>query len=809
MSWRRRLPADRRAALLLALLVVALFREALFSGGVFYWRDIQVVWHPQVESFVRGVIGAAWPLWDPSLGFGQPLLADPSAQVLYPPTWLNLVLRPWTFYTLFVCAHTLLGALGLYALARRCALGPPGALAAAALWTLSGPYLSLVSLWHHFAGASWLPVVILAWDVALSTRRLEQALLAGFVLGLQILAGSADLCAITLLAIAGLALARHVRFARGSLAHNLGLLRPAAISLSLAVGLGGGLWLPALDVVSRAARLHLPGDVRTYWSVHPVGMIETLLPGLWSSLVARQDLRHALYDSREPFLTSLYLGLPAAGLVAAAAACAHPLRRALLALVLLAGLVALGRHAPAYAVLVTLLPPLRILRYPMKAMILVAFGWSLLAGLGYEAWRRPDSLGRRRWRMLVAAPAAALGLAEALAALVLWRRPQASAVWLGVPGDLDPALALRPTLFRLEVGVALATALAVLAFLRASRPSSAARWAGALALLSVLDLFVFHRTPSPTAPAEFYKHRPEVVDAIGDPAAARVYVYDYSQPGLSWPGGREKSPYELARQPVGWSVEQSAALGAQMALAPQTSGRFGLLGGFDHDYRGLFPREMDQLQRLLLVVEGTPAHLKLLQTGGITHVVSLHDRGFESLPELRRIRGLFTEPIRLRRVPDPLPRTYAVSGVRVAEGLEALRLLIDDSFDPHRELVLPPAEAAGTAPAPPGAAGSSRIVESRADRVVLEADLQRAGYVVLLDSYDPGWQATLDGAPAPVLRANTAFRAVRAPAGRHRLAFVYRPRAVLVGLSLSGLSLLAGLALLARAARRAGARTAA
>jgi uncharacterized membrane protein YfhO len=85
--------------------------------------------------------------------------------------------------------------------------------------------------------------------------------------------------------------------------------------------------------------------------------------------------------------------------------------------------------------------------------------------------------------------------------------------------------------------------------------------------------------------------------------------------------------------------------------------------------------------------------------------------------------------------------------------------------------------------------GTSRITASRPDRVELEASLSAPGYVVLLEGFDPGWQARVDGEAVPILRANTLFRAVAAPAGHHKVELVYRPRGVRVGLTVSGLSL--------------------
>jgi hypothetical protein len=125
------------------------------------------------------------------------------------------------------------------------------------------------------------------------------------------------------------------------------------------------------------------------------------------------------------------------------------------------------------------------------------------------------------------------------------------------------------------------------------------------------------------------------------------------------------------------------------------------------------------------------------------------------------------------------------------EGVAAFAALLDPGFDPTREVILSPGPSAA---APPSFSGSSWIAEERPDRLRIEAELTGPGYVVLVDSYDPGWEARVDGRKSPVVRANVAFRAVRVAAGYHVIEYAYRPRAALLGLSLSGLALIATLA---------------
>lgn len=177
--------------------------------------------------------------------------------------------------------------------------------------------------------------------------------------------------------------------------------------------------------------------------------------------------------------------------------------------------------------------------------------------------------------------------------------------------------------------------------------------------------------------------------------------------------------------------------------------------------------------------------VRLLRLGGVTHTVALHEAGLEDLEAVATETSDFAGPVHLRRVPDPRPRVYAVDGVRVADGLAALVLLVDPSFDPETEMVLPDGPATAHDPA---FVAECRLVGALPDRLRIEARLEGAGYVVVTDAFDPGWTARVDGRAAPLLRANVGFRAVAVPRGRHEVEMLYRPRGLWPGLTASAIA---------------------
>jgi uncharacterized membrane protein YfhO len=78
----------------------------------------------------------------------------------------------------------------------------------------------------------------------------------------------------------------------------------------------------------------------------------------------------------------------------------------------------------------------------------------------------------------------------------------------------------------------------------------------------------------------------------------------------------------------------------------------------------------------------------------------------------------------------------------------------------------------------------------RPERIELRVEAASDAWLVLSDAYYPGWQATVNGEPVKIERADVLFRAVPIRPGSQRVALIFRPGTVRVGVLVSGISLL-------------------
>lgn len=127
--------------------------------------------------------------------------------------------------------------------------------------------------------------------------------------------------------------------------------------------------------------------------------------------------------------------------------------------------------------------------------------------------------------------------------------------------------------------------------------------------------------------------------------------------------------------------------------------------------------------------------------------------------------------------PGTLPRSWVVHETRQARDADVPRLLNDASIDLRKLAIvtrkLPALDSCS------GDAASVRV--HNPDRVVIDAQLNCRGMVVVGDTYFPGWHASIDRKEADIYDADGMIRAVIAERGQHTIEMRYRPWSAVIG----------------------------
>ena len=180
-------------------------------------------------------------------------------------------------------------------------------------------------------------------------------------------------------------------------------------------------------------------------------------------------------------------------------------------------------------------------------------------------------------------------------------------------------------------------------------------------------------------------------------------------------------------------------------------------------------------------------------------------------PELKGENGEFFVYERT----SAMPRAWVVPSLRaVGDDAAVVRAAIAKDFAPRNYALVTDDDARTIPPLPEVASASQRAVRFLFEdhkRLTLEVDDGPLGYLVLADTWLPGWTVTCDGEELPIARGNVCMRIVPLPAKACRLEFRYRTPGLLEGLAVTGLALLIAAWLLVRAhkARAAAAASAA
>jgi hypothetical protein len=101
---------------------------------------------------------------------------------------------------------------------------------------------------------------------------------------------------------------------------------------------------------------------------------------------------------------------------------------------------------------------------------------------------------------------------------------------------------------------------------------------------------------------------------------------------------------------------------------------------------------------------------------------------------------------------------------------DGLSLMREEAFDPAQHAVVHGDQL------PIGSSGGTvALIEESATTLAFAVQAPSDSWLIVRDAWYPGWQASIDGEPANVYRANVMFRAVRVPAGESTVRLSFTP----------------------------------
>lgn len=794
------------AALLYFGLALLYFLPALLPGRHVFGTDYLAGGYFSYSFISERLAAGALPKWVPHVYGGLPLLANPGS-TYHPVHMLADLLLPVTkvFPVVFIF-HFGMAGVGMYLLSRELGTRSWVALVAGLAFEFTGITMSWVYAGHdgRIMVTTMAPLVFFFLHRGIRTARLGPFVGAAAAIGFALLSFQIQNAYYLLLAAAVWAVFCLVQL--GALKDGRRAARTIAFGLgavAFAFALAAVNFLPFQDYVAASPRGQAEGRGYEYavsYSMPPVGLVAMAVPEHVGASVADPTTGEPLLPAyRVPggfklhteYVGALVIVLLALGALYTTRRDAQRLGSVehrywwfFAGLALFAVSLALGGNTPLYHLYYAVLPGLKRFRAPDLAYYVAAFSTVVMAALTLERLAllraasselrrtgQPSTPGLAKLRWVVAA-VVGVALLGALAT------SGASA-----PGEPSRALGwARFALFAALVGGLL--------WAWSARKLTTTVAALALAVLTVADLWIIARKFFHTVDP------PDVMFAADDVIA---FLQAQPQPSRLWTfplpeAYRSGSPHG-GNYPMRFGLDQA---GGEHGNQLQRYNEF--LGAGEqtytdwHNFLGQ-AQVVETPQGQAIAFQPVPG---FLEAANIRYIVSMAPLAHPSLREVHRGSALVYENT------AALPRAYLVPEVRaVAEG-GALAAMQQAGFDPSRIAFV---EGADLPPLPQGPlTGEAQVVRYAPDEVVVRTRASRPALLVLADNYYPGWEVTVDGQPAEVLRTNHTFRGVAVGAGEHEVRFRFRPQDLYVGLyvTLACFALLAGYGVYAllRARRR-------
>jgi uncharacterized membrane protein YfhO len=720
------------------------FSPVLFEGKTFFFRDISHFAYPMKWYMARIWAMGEWPFWYPHLFQGIPLMPLMHPGVFYPPSVLFLLEDFFLAFHAYFLFHHLILMGSVYALCRYWGNSIQASLCASVTSLLGGYFLALAAVYNQFHSAVWFPLILMMWQKYLAKGSLKFFCGAVIFISFQVLGGGPEnaIFSVLLIYAHSLYLDEENDFIRKNL---------AVVALVLmALALSALQWLPTYYFSQDTIRdSGLNYAMSTKWSLEPSTLLNLFLPE------NHMRFMEALEGGLDYFIHSFYMGIVPLFVFFG---CLFVYRgqkeiRFWLAVFGVGVFFALGKYNPFYFLFHEWVPIFDMFQSPQKFFFLCGFALVFLLGLSLD--RLVDGFNSNKneiKKLLFALFITSVGVVTIF----------------GIHTH-------RNGLETLMILLLLALAIFALHYKKISQ----VKFFNFLLLLMVMDLMGKNSMVVPMIDKEFYTNSPALAQRLeGTANSFRIYSGKLMErePNISSPNQSELDVVSPPTKKLFYNP-----LSFHLTTRNHLSPNIGTI--YDLAYvngKATMPTKSTNRWHKSFIFSEIEKKKLILKRSNVKFWVT---DDYEQPPSEVDLGGVKKVEV----FEDALPRAFLVGDSIAMPDEQVINFYFDSRFNPLKQVLLVESVSVKKTE---NFSGQVEELNYPPNGVNIKTSQNGEGFLVLLDTWFPGWQVTVDGTPQPIYRANSFYRAVKLGPGNHNIEFSYVPVGLKMGVYISSFALI-------------------
>ncbi len=699
------------------------------------------------------------PFWNYQMFSGYPLISNLFIGIFFPSFLFYLFFPAYIAWTFQVMLAPFLGCLFMYLYLRYLKLSKVSALIGSLAFGFGGFFLVWLEWNSPAITASFLPLLLLAQDKLLKggSARIKWGILFSMPLALQVFAGYIQIVLISLIALG-------LRFV---------LSKPSFKQVALVLLFGVlGIGLSAVNLVPAIELFNL--SQRRFESIDPAVLF---LP--WQNLVGFFAPDYFGNHSTGNFwgqgnytLLSVYSGLVT------------------LVLAVFGFLATRLNKEARFLTILLVLTLLLILPNPIASLVhrsgfwggaaasttranfLINFVLASLAAFGIENFNAKNVGLAIRSAVYIFSVVLATVIGTLVSKLYLVRNLPANfdshsfKLYLEQINNLN--IALRNLVIPIGLGLAIILLLVIFKYKKVTRAITV----GVLAFLIVAELFRFGWKFNSFSDSKFLYPQTPVTkfleDRVKEDSGIRINGGDVIPTDMWLPYGLESAEGYDSLYPH-YVAKFISVLNTDNPLEnPQ--GRYGLITYYDS--------KLFDLTSTKYVLALKRDKLELPDESGQVGY-KFRNKKFNKIFEDKSVAVLENT--------KSLPRAFLVSRLSYSKPEEALKKILEQDFDIGKQAVVSSADVDLNLP-PSIVLPKPSYERISNNHSQVQTESSQNAFLVVTDTFYPGWEAKIDGSLTKIFQTDYAFRGVFVPAGRHIVDFYYNPKSFQIGFIVSLLS---------------------